>query len=137
MSSGSAPQAVQATNQAEAQVNTRSAKNKGVRLQNEIVAAICARFPSLAPGIDVKGRTMGETGCDVLLSTPARVLFPFAVEARNQEAVNIWQAWEDAKRHAERERLNALAVIHRNRSDTLVVIDLATFLGVLRTDGTN
>lgn len=78
---------------------------------------------------------MGATGIDIVLSAAARKLFGFAVECRNQQNVNIWKAWEDAKRHGVKESLSPLAIIHRNHSDVLVVLDLPTFLAILKTDG--
>ena len=59
-------------------MKTRSAKNKGKRLQNNIRDLILEKFQQLEED-DVRSTTMGDSGEDVLLSPAARKLFPFAV----------------------------------------------------------
>ena len=73
----------------------RSAKNKGKRLQNKIRDLILEKFDSLEKD-DVRSITMGDSGEDILLSPAARRLFPFSVECKNQEKLNIWGALEQA-----------------------------------------
>jgi hypothetical protein len=69
-------------------MKTRSAKNKGKRLQNDVRDLILETFKELEPD-DVRSTTMGDSGEDVLLSPAARKLFPFSVECKNQEKLNI------------------------------------------------
>ena len=40
---------------------------------------------------------MGDSGEDILLSPAARKLFPFSVECKNQEKLNIWSSLEQAE----------------------------------------
>ena len=68
-------------------MKTRSAKNKGKRLQNEVRDLILETFKQLEPD-DVRSTTMGDSGEDVLLSPAARKLFPFSVECKNQAVVS-------------------------------------------------
>ena len=70
-------------------MKTRSAKNKGKRLQNDVRDLILETFKQLEPD-DVRSTTMGDSGEDVLLSPKARKLFPFSVECKNQEKLNIF-----------------------------------------------
>ena len=37
---------------------------------------------------------MGSQGEDIILGKQSRQLFPFSVECKNQEAVNVWKAYE-------------------------------------------
>jgi hypothetical protein len=39
---------------------------------------------------------MGASGADLLLSPAARKLFPFYIECKNQESLNIWAALKQA-----------------------------------------
>jgi hypothetical protein len=71
-----------------------SAKAKGRRLQQQLAKDVERAF-GLAEG-DVLSRSSGATGTDLILSPAAARIFPFAVEAKNQERVNIWQAWKQA-----------------------------------------
>ena len=77
-------------------MKTRSAKNKGKRLQNDVRDLILETFTELEPD-DVRSTTMGDSGEDVLLSPAARKLFPFSVECKNQEKLNVWSSLEQAE----------------------------------------
>ena len=107
-------------------MKSRSAKNKGVRLQNATRDAILARFPELEPD-DVRTATMGASGEDILLSPAARRLVPFSIECKNQERLNIWAALEQAEQGA----FHPAVVFKRNRSKTYVAIELDNLLDVL------
>lgn len=107
-----------------------SAKAKGRSLQKLLVQKILEAFPELTEN-DVRSTSMGVTGTDVQLSEVARKLFPFAVEARKQEKVNIWKAVEDAKRHGEKEGLTSLVVFGRNNVRPQVALDLDEFIKIL------
>ena len=78
----------------------RSAKNKGKRLQNKVRDLILEKFQQLEED-DVRSTTMGDSGEDVLLSPAARKLFPFSVECKNQEKLNIWSALEQTENNSE------------------------------------
>ena len=60
-----------------------SCKAKGRRFQQQIAADILAAFPNLGED-DVRSTSMGASGEDIQLSTSARTLFPYSVEAKNQ-----------------------------------------------------
>ena len=76
-------------------MNTHSKKAKGRRLQKWVVEKILAVLPSLASD-DVSSRSMGAGGEDVLLSPKARSLFPYSIECKNTERVNVWNFYEQA-----------------------------------------
>ncbi len=107
-------------------MKSRSAKNKGVRLQNATRDAILARFPELEPD-DVRTATMGASGEDILLSPAARRLVPFSIECKNQERLNIWAALAQAEQGA----FHPAVVFKRNRSKTYVAIGLDALLNLL------
>ena len=71
-------------------ISTSSRKAKGRRLQNKVRDLILEKF-DLHPD-DVRGAIMGESGEDIKLSHSARKLFPFSVECKAQEKLNIWES---------------------------------------------
>ena len=107
----------------------RSAKAKGRKLQDAIRDRILEAFPSLEPD-DCKVAIMGESGCDIKLSPAARRLFPYSVEAKNQEKLNIWSALEQAEENC-KDGTAPLLIFKRNRSRTYAVLALGDLLKLL------
>ena len=109
-------------------MKTRSAKNKGKRLQNDVRDLILETFQELEPD-DVRSTTMGDSGEDVLLSPAARKLFPFSVECKNQEKLNIWSSLEQTETNAGKH--TPLLIFKRNRSKTYAVLQLDDLMEML------
>ena len=109
-------------------MKTRSAKNKGKRLQNDVRDLILETFQELEPD-DVRSTTMGDSGEDILLSPAARKLFPFAVECKNQERLNIWDSLEQAESNANQHI--PLLVFKRNRSKTYISMEINDLIKIL------
>lgn len=109
-------------------MKTSSAKAKGRNLQNYIVKKLLAYFPELSDD-DVTGRSMGASGEDVLLSPRARSLAPISIEAKNQEKLNVWAAFEQAKTNCK--QYQPVLIMKKNRSTPLAVVDLDYFLYLL------
>ena len=106
----------------------RSAKNKGKRLQNKVRDLILEKFNSLESD-DVRSITMGESGEDILLSPAARKLFPFSVECKNQEKLNIWSSLEQAETNSGNHI--PIVIFKRNRSKTFVALEFEKLLELL------
>ena len=106
----------------------RSAKNKGKRLQNKIRDLILEKFDTLESD-DVRSITMGDSGEDILLSPAARRLFPFSVECKNQEKLNIWSALEQAEENSGDHA--PLVIFKRNRTKTYAVLEFDKLLELL------
>ena len=109
-------------------MKTRSAKSKGRRLQNQIKELLLESFKELEPD-DVRSTTMGDSGEDVLLSPAARKLFPFSVECKNQEKLNIWSSLEQAETNAGKHM--PLLIFKRNRSKTYATLQLDDLMRLL------
>ena len=109
-------------------MKTRSAKNKGKRLQNDVRDLILETFTELEPD-DVRSTTMGDSGEDVLLSPAARKLFPFSVECKNQEKLNVWSSLEQTETNAGKH--TPLLIFKRNRSKTYAVLQLDDLMEML------
>ena len=108
-------------------MNARSVKAKGRRLQNIVRDALRDAFPSLEQE-DIKSQTMGMTGEDIVLSPIARKSIPYSIECKNQEAVNVWKAYEQAESNCK--DYEPLVVIKRNRSKPLVLVDAEHFVSL-------
>lgn len=108
---------------------TQSKKARGRVLQKEIVKRILKTFPQLTDR-DVKSTSMGKPGEDVELSQRAAELFPYSVEAKNQEAIRIWDAIRQAE--SQNRGLTPLVVFKRNRSDLYCTMRFDDLLYLLK-----
>jgi hypothetical protein len=107
-------------------MKTRSARHKGRRLQKTVRQAILQKFSALADD-DVKVAYRSEPGTDIQLSALARTAFPYSVECKNVERLNIWSALSQAEENA-REGTAALLVFSRNRTEPYVAMRLTEFM---------
>jgi hypothetical protein len=110
-------------------MKTSSAKAKGRRLQQKVAAALRETF-SLAER-DCKSTPMGTQGEDVYLSSAAWEKFPFAIECKNTESINIWKAWAQAKTHAGT-AANPMVIFSKNHEEILVTLKFETLLEHLK-----
>ena len=104
----------------------RSAKHKGRRFQAAVRKVILERFPQLE-GDDVTVVIRSEPGTDINLSPLAQGVFPYSVECKNVERLNIWSALSQAKANT-KEGTTALLVFGRNRTESYVAMKLAEFM---------
>ena len=109
-------------------MKSRSAKNKGKRLQNQVRDLLLEKFQQLEED-DVRSTTMGDSGEDILLSPAARRLFPFSVECKNQEKLNIWSSLEQAENNSGKH--TPLLIFKRNRTKTYAVLELDELLKLI------
>jgi hypothetical protein len=100
-------------------MKTSSAKAKGRKLQQWVVTKLIDILKLDAE--DLESRPMGSQGEDVILGKQSRDAFPYSIECKNQEAVNVWKSYEQAQTNCK--GYEPLLVIKRNRSKPLVVID--------------
>jgi len=111
-------------------MKTRSAKNKGKRLQNTVRDLILEHFSQLEPD-DVVSTLMGDSGTDIKLSPAARKVFPYSVECKNQEKINIWASLEQAEKNA-KEGTHPILFFKRNRSKMYVSMDAEHFFDLIQ-----
>ena len=81
---------------------TKSVKAKGRRFQQYVRDMLLLRAPSLKPD-DVRSTSMGVTGPDIQLSTAAKMVYPWAIEIKCQERLNLWKSWDQTKAHVDPE----------------------------------
>jgi hypothetical protein len=111
-------------------LKTSSLKAKGRRLSQLVKDKILENFPVLQSD-DIIVQSSGVTGEDLVLSPKAREMFPFSIECKNQEKVNVWQSFEQCYKNAYQINQTPLLVIARNRTEPLAVIELDDLLALL------
>ena len=112
-------------------IKPRSAKNKGSQLQKdfcELIASITGS--TYIPGDDdsqIKSRPMGLSGLDIVMDKETRQKFPYSVECKNQESLNLLDAIEQARSN-ELEDTDWL-VVHRrkNLKEDVVIMSVEAF----------
>ena len=109
-------------------MKTQSRKAKGRRLQQQFRELLIEKL-GIDPE-DIESRSMGAGGEDLIMSKAARHKFPYSIECKNQESLNIWKAWEQANRN--KGLYEPLVVIKKNGVRPLVVLDAENFLEMIK-----
>tara|TARA_B100001540_G_C15298203_1_gene413588 strand:- start:33 stop:392 length:360 start_codon:yes stop_codon:yes gene_type:complete len=105
-------------------VKTQSAKAKGRRLQQWVRDQLIEEL-EVHPE-DIESRSMGAGGEDLIMARAAREKFPYSIECKNQESINIWKSYEQAKENAG--DYEPIVVVKRNNTKPLVLIDANYFI---------
>ena len=105
-------------------MKTQSAKSKGRRLQQWTRDTLVETL-KIHPE-DIESRGMGGPGEDLIMSRAARDAFPYSVECKNQEKLNIWSAYEQAAENSK--GYTPIVVLKRNNVKPLVLIDAQKFI---------
>ncbi len=105
-------------------MKTSSAKAKGRKLQQWFANLLVEKLN--LDEEDIESRPMGSQGEDIILGKQSRQIFPYSVECKNQEKVNVWSAYEQAESNCK--GYEPLVVIKKNRKKPLVVIDAEYFV---------
>ena len=109
-------------------MKTQSAKAKGRNLQKLVVNKLIETF-DIHPE-DIKSCSMGAGGEDVVMARAARERFPFSVECKNVEKLNVWDAYEQAK--ANSNGYEPIVVMKKNHKKPLVVLDAEHFIEMVK-----
>ena len=109
-------------------MKTQAKKAKGRRLQKQFMQLLIEKL-DIDPE-DIESRSMGAGGEDLIMSKAARDKFPYSIECKNQERMNIWQAWEQANNN--KGIYEPLVVIKKNGVKPLVVLDAENFLDMIK-----
>ena len=75
---------------------------------------------------DVESRSMGSSGEDLIMARAARKKFPYSIECKNQERVNVWESYKQALENSG--DYEPIVVIKKNHHKPLVVIDAEAFI---------
>ena len=104
-------------------MKTQSAKAKGRRLQQWFRELLIEKL-DIHPE-DIESRSMGAGGEDLIMARAAREKFPYSIECKNQESVNVWKAFEQASENSG--NYQPIVVIKRNKTRPLVLVDAEYF----------
>ena len=107
-------------------MKTQSAKAKGRRLQQWVRDQLIEEL-KVHPE-DVESRSMGAGGEDLIMARAAREKFPYSIECKNQEKVNIWESYSQAVENCK--DYEPIVVVKRNNHKPLVLVDAEYFIGL-------
>ena len=105
-------------------MRTQSKKAKGRRLQQWVRDLLIEKL-EVHPE-DIESRSMGAGGEDLIMSRSAREKFPYSIECKNQESLNIWKSYEQAQQNSG--NYEPIVVIKRNNVKPLVLVDADYFV---------
>lgn len=117
-----------------------SKKAKGRKACLELRDEILKYLPGLEHD-DVHATNSSVGGKDIRLSPKARSLLPLVFEVKNQESIQIWQAYAQAEEHWQkeisREEVYPAVVFRRNRSDLMICLSVEDLFHLLFVRGKN
>ena len=109
-------------------MKTQSAKAKGRKLQQWVRDQIIEQL-EVHPE-DIESRGMGAGGEDLIMARAARQKFPFSVECKNVEKLNVWEAYEQAKSNSKDHE--PIVIMKKNQKKPLVVVDADFFISLFK-----
>ena len=113
-------------------MKTSSCKAKGRKLQ-QYVAEQISNILDIPWGADelIRSREMAQSGVDVVLLDKAKTQFPWSVECKNTEKLNLWDAIKQA-RDNQQDGTDWLLCVKKNHESPVVVIDSMIFFKLWR-----
>ena len=105
-------------------MKTQRAKSKGRKLQQWFRDLLIEKL-EVHPE-DIESRSMGAGGEDLIMARAARHKFPYSIECKNQESVNVWKSYEQAEENSG--DYEPIVVLKRNNTKPLVLIDADYFV---------
>lgn len=113
-------------------MNIHSAKAKGRSLQKKVKQLILETWTTLEDD-DVRSTSMGCSGEDILFSPAARKLFPFSVECKNQENINL-QKSIDQSEYNSRVGIIPILIIKKNHKPIYAIFKSSLLIPRLKID---
>jgi hypothetical protein len=113
-----------------------SCKAKGRRAVQEVVDLLYKYWPIGQPG-DIRAATGCVPGEDIHFSPKARETYPFTVEVKNQERLDIWKALKQAVSHLGRAKslnstLTPILFFKKNHTALYVALRAEDFFKLVR-----
>ncbi len=105
-------------------MKTQSAKAKGRRLQQWFRDLLIEKL-DIHPE-DIESRSMGAGGEDLIMARAAREKFPYSVECKNQEKINLWESYNQARQNSKNHE--PVVILKRNNSKPLILVDAEYFV---------
>ena len=111
-------------------MKTQSKKSKGRRLQKWVREQLIEKLNIHEE--DIESRSMGAGGEDLIMARAARKTFPYSIECKNQEKVNLWESYKQADENSG--KYEPVVFIKRNNHKPLVVVDADYFISLHKSD---
>ena len=105
-------------------MKTQSKKSKGRRLQKWVREQLIEKLNIHEE--DIESRSMGAGGEDLIMARAARKKFPYSIECKNQETLNVWKSYQQATENSG--DYEPVVFIKRNNQKPLVVVDAEYFV---------
>ena len=105
-------------------MKTQSAKAKGRRFQQWVRDKLIEVL-NIHPE-DIESRSMGAGGEDLIMARAAREKFPYSVECKNQEKINLWESYNQAQQNSKNHE--PVVILKRNNSKPLILVDAEYFV---------
>ena len=105
-------------------MKTQSKKSKGRRLQKWVREQLIEKLDIHEE--DIESRSMGAGGEDLIMARSARQKFPYSIECKNQEKINIWESYKQADENSN--SYEPVVVLKRNKHKPLVLVDAEYFV---------
>ena len=107
-------------------MKTQSKKSKGRRLQKWVREQLIEKLNIHEE--DIESRSMGAGGEDLIMARAAREKFPYSVECKNQEKLNLWEAYSQAEANCG--DYQPIVFLKRNNQKPLVLVDADYFVNL-------
>ena len=115
-------------------IKISSRKGKGREFQKEICRQISKlldiEYNQQDDNCQIKSRTMGLSGVDIILTNEARILFPFSIECKNVEKLNLWESIKQAKSNAIKDEW--LLFCKKNNTNPIIIMDIELFFRIYK-----
>ena len=109
-----------------ARLTVRSAKAKGRKLQQYVRDMLLLYSKRLLEQDDIRSTAMGQGGEDIQFSPAARKIYPYSIECKNVEKLNVWEAIQQAKDNSKGH--TPMVVFKKNGESPFVAIPFTEFL---------
>ena len=108
----------------------QSAKQKGRSFQQAIRDRLLATFPTLTVD-DIRSISMGSNGSDLLLSSAAKVILPYAFECKARKSAKGLYDWM-AQARSGGPTLTPIVVLKADRQKPLVMLEFDHFIDLIK-----
>ena len=105
-------------------MKTSSAKAKGRNLQKKVREILIEKL-DVHPE-DIESRSMGAGGEDLIMARAAREKFPYSIECKNQERLNLWEAYSQSEANCG--DYEPVVFLKKNNHKPLVLVDADYFV---------
>lgn len=130
------PSIVRKLTKAGQRIKVRSAKQKGLNLQKNVCEKISAitgiEYDQSSDQSEIASRPSGQHGTDVILRGEALKRFPYSVECKSSESLNLVDTIDQSKANVIKG--TDWLIVHRRKAipDPIVIMDWKTFEKLLR-----